>query len=128
MRAGTAAHRRRVRCEPAGSRRRRSFDPTGLVKGWAAGRAARHLEALDGHAYCLNAGGDVVVGGDAGDAAPWRVGVERPFHPAQLVAVLELTHGAVATSGRAQRGLHIVDPATGERAAELHSVTVTGPC
>jgi thiamine biosynthesis lipoprotein len=104
-----------------------SFDPTGLVKGWAAERAARHLDALHDHAYCLNAGGDVVVGGHGGDAAPWRVGVERPFHPDQLVAVLELTHGAVATSGRAQRGLHLVDPATGEPARDLHSVTVTGP-
>jgi thiamine biosynthesis lipoprotein len=104
-----------------------SFDPTGLVKGWAAERAARHLDALDDHAYCLNAGGDVVVGGHDADAAPWRVGVERPFHPDQLVAVLELTRGAVATSGRAQRGLHLVDPATGRPAGDLHSVTVTGP-
>ncbi len=103
------------------------FDPTGLVKGWAAGRAARHLDAVSGHAYCLNAGGDVVVGGrDAGEGG-WRVGVERPFHAGQLVAVLELSRGAVATSGRAQRGLHIVDPWTREPAAELHSVTVTGP-
>jgi thiamine biosynthesis lipoprotein len=106
---------------------RTSFDPTGLAKGWAVGRAARHLDALDGHSYCLNAGGDVVVGGDDGTAAPWRVGVERPFHPDELVAVLELSHGAVATSGRAQRGLHIVDPATGDPAFALHSVTVTGP-
>jgi thiamine biosynthesis lipoprotein len=104
-----------------------SFDPTGLVKGWAAGRAARHLDALDGCSYSLNAGGDVVVGGRDADAAPWRVGVGRPFHPDQLVAVLELSHGAVATSGRAQRGPHIVDPATGDPASELHSVTVTGP-
>jgi FAD:protein FMN transferase len=106
---------------------RASFDPTGLVKGWAAGRAARHLDALDGCSYSLNAGGDVVVGGRYAAMAPWRVGVERPFHPDQLVAVLELSHGAVATSGRAQRGLHIVDPVTGEPVAELHSVTVTGP-
>jgi thiamine biosynthesis lipoprotein len=106
---------------------RPSFDPTGLVKGWAAMRAARHLDALARHAYCLNAGGDVVVGGDAAGVPPWRVGVERPFHPTQLVAVLELSRGAVATSGRAQRGLHIVDPATGRPASELHSVTVTGP-
>lgn len=103
------------------------FDPTGLVKGWAAERAAGHLAALDDHAYCLNAGGDVVVGGHPDGAAPWRVGVERPFHGHQLVAVLELARGAVATSGRAQRGRHLVDPATGLPAGDLHSVTVTGP-
>ena len=106
---------------------RTAFDPTGLVKGWAAGHAARHLDALAGHSYCLNAGGDVVIGGRDAGAATWRVGVERPFHPDQLVAILELSQGAVATSGRAQRGLHIVDPVTREPAAELPAGTVTGP-
>jgi thiamine biosynthesis lipoprotein len=104
-----------------------SFDPTGLVKGWAAERAAWHLDALGGHSYSLNAGGDVVVGGRDDSGVPWRVGVERPSHPDQLVAVLEMSSGAVATSGRAQRGLHIIDPVTGVPASELLSVTVTGP-
>jgi thiamine biosynthesis lipoprotein len=41
------------------------FDPTGLVKGWAADRAAGMLARIPGSSFCLNAGGDVVVGGPA---------------------------------------------------------------
>src|SRR5258706_460512 len=50
---------------------RPGFDPPGLVKGWAGGRAAAPLGALgrrDGIAHCLNAGGDVTAGVTA--AAP----------------------------------------------------------
>jgi FAD:protein FMN transferase len=47
------------------------FDPTGLVKGWVADRAASRLAELAGASFCLNAGGDVVVAG----TAPWRVGI-----------------------------------------------------
>jgi thiamine biosynthesis lipoprotein len=35
---------------------------------------------------------------------------------------------AVATSGTAERGAHIVDPVAGRPAAGLASVTVAGPC
>jgi thiamine biosynthesis lipoprotein len=33
------------------------LDPTGVVKGWAAERAADHLRALDSTDFCLSAGG-----------------------------------------------------------------------
>ena len=38
-----------------------------------------------------------------------------------------LTDGAVATSGTAERGLHVFNPHTGQPAAELASVTIVGP-
>ena len=41
-------------------------------------------------------------------------------------AVFELTQGAVATSGRTHRGLHIIDPATGAPAGRLLTATVLG--
>ena len=34
------------------------LDPSGVVKGWAAERAATHLAALPGTDFCLSAGGD----------------------------------------------------------------------
>src|SRR5665811_2580819 len=46
------------------------FDPTGLVKGWAADRAANRLADLSGLAFILNAGGDVVVGGTEPEPEP----------------------------------------------------------
>ncbi|MFF5172061.1 FAD:protein FMN transferase [Micromonospora sp. NPDC000089] len=102
------------------------FDPSGLVKGWAVERAARLLTDLPGHDLCLNAGGDVLLRTAPGRPA-WRVGVEDPDRPGRLLDVLKRRDGAVATSGTARRGAHIVDPRTGRPATALRSVTVVGP-
>ena len=104
----------------------RRFDPSGIVKGWAAARAAALLDSLANHDYCLNAGGDVVVGGLADGTAPWRIGIENPGRPG-LLGFVERTAGAVATSGSAARGNHVVDPRTGSSPSALLSATVTGP-
>jgi len=103
------------------------FDPTGLVKGWVVERSARHLAALPGLDYCLNAAGDVVVGCGGGASPAWRVGIEAPAREDEIAAVVELRDGAVATSGTRARGDHIVDPATGTPPTALRSVTVAGP-
>ena len=108
------------------------FDPTGLVKGWAADRAASRLDGLQGASYCLNAGGDVVVGGAAvedgsGPESIWRVGIEDPRDRSLIAEVVELHHGGVATSGTAARGAHLYDPATGTFVDRSVSVTVVGP-
>jgi FAD:protein FMN transferase len=57
---------------------------------------------------------------------PWRIGVEDPRDPARLVAVVPIRTGAVATSGTARRGAHIVDARTGVPATGIASVTVVG--
>ena len=49
-------------------------------------------------------------------AAPWRIGVEDPHDPQRLVAVVPVRTGAVATSGTAHRGAHLVDARTGQAA------------
>ena len=101
------------------------WDPSGLVKGWAAERASRHLAAVAGVDWCLNAGGDVVVGSCSGD--PFCIGVQDPTDPGSVVAVLPLRAGAVATSGTSARGLHLYDPRDGSSVDSVASVTVTGP-
>jgi thiamine biosynthesis lipoprotein len=103
----------------------RFFDPSGLVKGWAAERASLYLRRLPAVSFYLNAGGDIIVGG-AGAGEPWRVGVEDPADPSRLVDVISVTSGAVATSGGAHRGAHIVDPHTGMPAVGVRSATVVG--
>ena len=108
------------------------FDPTGLVKGWAADRAACRLAQLPGASFCLNAGGDVVVGGRAAEggerpAALWRVGIEDPRDRSRIAEVVELHQGAVATSGTAARGAHLYDPVTRTFVQRKGSVTVVGP-
>ncbi|MEU7873913.1 FAD:protein FMN transferase [Dactylosporangium sp. NPDC049140] len=102
------------------------FDPSGLVKGWAVERSAAHLRKLRRYSWCLNAGGDVLVHAEE-DHPAWRVGIEHPDDPARLLQVIERRTGAVATSGTAHRGAHIVDPATGQPATAVRAVTVTGP-
>jgi thiamine biosynthesis lipoprotein len=101
-------------------------DPSGLVKGWAVERAARILVAAGAWGVCLNGGGDIQLHG-----GPWRVGIAHPTRPGELVAVVTAPAGAewtaVATSGPAERGCHIVDPTSG--AAPAHQwagVTVVG--
>ena len=102
------------------------LDPSGVVKGWAAERAAAHLAALPDTDFCLSAGGDITCHTADPAAAPWRIGVEDPRDPSRLVAVVPLRSGAVATSGVAHRGAHIVDARTGRAPTGLASVTVIG--
>jgi len=101
-----------------------SFDPTGVVKGWALDGAAGILRAAGAIDFTINGGGDVVVAGEVEPGRPWRVGIRHPLRPDRTAAVLELVDMAVATSGTYERGAHIVDPATGLPAAGLLSVTV----
>jgi thiamine biosynthesis lipoprotein len=102
-----------------------TWDPSGLVKGWAAERAARHLAdvAVD---WCLNAGGDVLVLSPTGE--PFTVGVQDPRDVHRVAAAVPCSSGAVATSGTAARGAHLYDPRSGA-AAETgwSSITVLGP-
>lgn len=105
------------------------FDPTGYVKGWAADVAAQRwlipLLTMPGvTAVGLNAGGDVRVSTAPGADWVWRIGIADPAHPGEVVATVELRDGAVATSGIAERGAHIVDPRDGSVADGLLSATV----
>ncbi|MGI5255959.1 FAD:protein FMN transferase [Streptomyces angustmyceticus] len=103
-----------------------SLDPTGLVKGWAAERAARILQAAGAHDLCVNGGGDLQLGGEAAPGTPWRIGIAHPLRPRELCSVVTGRDLAVATSGSAERGAHILDPHTGTPAAGPASVTVVG--
>jgi thiamine biosynthesis lipoprotein len=103
-----------------------ALDPSGVVKGWAAERAATRLAALPDTDFCLSAGGDII--GRTLDPAgpPWRIGIEDPHDLSRIVGVVPLHTGAVATSGASRRGAHIVDARTGRPAVGLASVTVVG--
>jgi thiamine biosynthesis lipoprotein len=103
------------------------LDPSALVKGWAAQRAADMLSAGGATDFCLNAGGDVVTRGSALPGRGWRVGVQHPHDRGAIAARVRAHDLAIATSGAYERGAHVVDPATGEPPEGVLSVTVTGP-
>jgi thiamine biosynthesis lipoprotein len=100
------------------------LDPSGVVKGWAAERAAGALRALPDTDFALNAGGDLLCRTLDPDAAPWRIGIEDPRDPRRLIARVPVHTGAVATSGTAHRGQHLVDARTGRPPSGVASVTV----
>ena len=100
------------------------LDTDGVVKGWAVHRAARHLTELAGTDACLGGGGDVVCWTAEPDGEPWQIGIEHPRDPASLVARVPCRRGAVATSGTAHRGAHIVDARSGLPPTDVASVTV----
>ena len=129
------------------------FDPSGYVKGWAVERAAAILSAAGSANHLVNGGGDVQCaggrprGGLGAPSAPvappdpaastvspvslapepWRVGIADPLHRGRLALVVEAADSAVATSGIAERGAHIIDPHLGRPASGLASLTVVGP-
>jgi thiamine biosynthesis lipoprotein len=98
------------------------FDPSGLVKGWAA-RGCLDLAHRHGLRHvAVDAGGDVVCGD--GD---WPIGIAHPDEARAVVAVVDAARLAVATSGTSQRGDHVVDPRTGGPASGARQATVVGP-
>ena len=99
------------------------LDPSGYVKGWAIERAASMLTAAGSQEHSVNGGGDVQCAG----RRRWRIGIADPLRRGQLALVVAGRDFAVATSGTAERGAHIVDPHTGRAAAGLASITVVGP-
>jgi FAD:protein FMN transferase len=104
------------------------FDPCGYVKGWSVQRAAEMLRDEGVTDFCLNAGGDIALGGRSHIGEPWRIGIRHPHDPGAIAMVLEAEGPfAIATSGSYERGAHILDPRDGEPTTELASATVLGP-
>lgn len=100
------------------------LDPNGVVKGWAAQRAAHEFDALAGTDVCLSAGGDMVCRVADPSREAWRIGIEDPNDVGRIVAVVPVRNGAVATSALTRRGSHIVDARSGQVPSGVASVTV----
>jgi FAD:protein FMN transferase len=113
---------------------RARLDLGGIVKGWAADRAAKKL-GVSGPAL-IDAGGDIAVSGPRADGSPWSIGILNPFQTDQPFETLKISQGGVATSGRDYRRWlragkwqhHLIDPRTGLPAqTDVLSVTVIAP-
>jgi FAD:protein FMN transferase len=102
------------------------LDPSGLVKGWAVERASDMLYAAGARDTCVNGGGDIQLRGEAAPGQPWRVGIAHPLRREELASVVTGFDLAIATSGPAERGPHILDPHTAAPADGFASITLTG--
>ncbi len=105
-----------------------SYDPSGLVKGWAIFNAAEMLRAGGFKNYYVEAGGDFQASGNNSQGELWHVGIQNPFNPLEIVKVLSVTDCGVATSGTYVRGQHIYNPKDHNTPIkEIASLTVIGP-
>jgi thiamine biosynthesis lipoprotein len=103
------------------------FDPSGLVKGWAADNCAEILLAAGAEHIQVNAAGDLALRGGFTPEQPWSIGVVNPDNRLEILQTFEISDGAIATSGTFERGAHINDPHTGMIAIGAKSATVIGP-
>ncbi len=113
-----------------------SLDVGAIGKGLATEAAAALLISLGAEGYTLNVGGSVRVTGAKPDGKSWTAGIENPDRNSDSAysAVIEMTDGALVTSGSYQRyytvdGVryhHIIDPATLFPRNEYTSVSIYG--
>ena len=106
----------------------------GIAKGYAVERGAGILRELGIRHAIVTAGGDSRLVGDR-RGQPWMVGVRDPRKDGEVAIRLPLENEAISTSGDYERYFeedgkryhHILQPATGEPANGVHSVTIVGP-
>jgi FAD:protein FMN transferase len=108
------------------------LDFGGIGKEYAVDRAYELLAARDWTPFLINFGGDLRANRPP-PHGPWQVGIERPDADREATMVLDLEHGALATSGDSRRYLlkdgirygHILNPLTGWPVPESpRSITV----
>lgn len=96
------------------------IDLGGIGKEYAVDRAALLVSGQTSAGCLVNFGGDIRATGPGPGGRPWRVGIEA-IREGEHAPVLEISRGAVATSGDARRFVlrngvrygHILDPSTG---------------
>ncbi len=100
------------------------FDPSGIVKGWSIKNASEKLKEKGYKNFYIEAGGDIQVFGKNQKGEKWRVGIRNPFNKKEVIKVIFLTDGGVATSGEYERGEHIYNPHSKTIQKEIVSITV----
>jgi len=111
------------------------LDLGGIAKGFAVDEVARIMVKHGLTNVLLNLGGNLRALGASAPGQAWRIAVQNPFVPGQVLGVLELRDGeAAATSGNYERFVtidgrryaHILDPRTGRPTSGMAGVTVIG--
>lgn len=107
-----------------------SYDPSGLVKGWAIHNVVLLFKKNGYKNFCIEAGGDIETNGVNDIGKLWTVGIRNPFKNEEIVKILESKDKGIATSGTYIRGAHIYNPNNkknkNEKIEDIVSLTVIG--
>ncbi len=108
-------------------KKRIRFNFGAIAKGYAVDKAAFVLANLGINDFLINAGGEIKTSGKN-----WKVGIQHPRRPTELIKSLLIEDYSVATSGdyeqyfelTGKRYHHILNPKTGYPARDIQSVTI----
>ena len=110
-----------------------ALDLGGLAAGYAVDRAAGILRDWGIRDGFINVSGDIYALGVSEDGDPWHVGVRSPTDADAIIATVELSDAAIATSGdyeqfflhKGRRYHHIMDANTAApRLTSSHTITI----
>ncbi|MCB1666272.1 MAG: FAD:protein FMN transferase [Pseudomonadales bacterium] len=108
------------------------IDFGGIVKEYAVDRAATLCQQQGIQHGMINLGGDIRIIGPHPDGTPWRIGIQHPRNSRETLCTVELSEGALASSGDYERSLlidgvrygHILNPRTGWPVRHIAAVSV----
>lgn len=106
----------------------------GIAKGYIVDEATAVLKGRGFENVLVEAGGDLVAGGEKSPGQAWKIGIRGPRPGKQIQARLDARNCAVTTSGDYLQPFtpdfvehHIIDPRVGHSPRELASSTVVAP-
>ncbi len=106
----------------------------GIAKGYIVDKASAVLAAYGAKNHMINAGGDIRTMGEKTGSKPWVVAVQDPEKKGNYPAVIQMTTGALATSGgyevfydKNRMYHHLVSPQSGMSPNNVASVSVMAP-
>ena len=111
------------------------LDFGGVVKEYVADVLAAKARSMGIEHGLINLGGDICIIGPQPDGTHWSIGITHPTEGNSAIAIIELSEGAVTTSGGYERyfdidGLrysHLINPETGWPVEGLLSASVAAP-
>lgn len=107
----------------------------GIGKGYAAEMAKAIMKKNGVESGIVNASGDLAAWGHQPNGNPWTIGIVHPDLASQPFSYMNVTDGAVATSGNYEKFViidgkkysHTIDPKTGLPVTGIKSVTIISP-
>jgi thiamine biosynthesis lipoprotein len=104
----------------------------GIAKGYIVDAGSAVLKRMGFENVLVEAGGDLMAGGNKDGDAPWKIGVQSPQGSlSDLLTQIKVSNQAAATSGdyfqffsEDRMNHHIIDPRSGFSSPELASATI----